>query len=1191
MKFISLFFLITFFAGGLFAQTEFIENKGQWDKQVKFMSYAGNGAFFLRANGFTVLQHNKDDVERIVHKHHLPNSVSAALDNLILRSHAYAVEFVGANEKAEIVPDKAIPSVNNYFIGNDPSKWAANCKIYGGVTYKNIYPGIDLRYYAEEGIRLKYDLIVHPGADASRIALRYKGADGLQVKNNELVIKTSVGDNTELSPYSYQVTDNQRKEVETRYEIKGDVVRFRIKGNNTGTTLIIDPQFRFFTYTGSTADNWGFTATYGPDGSFYSGGIVFGTGFPSSTGAFQVAYAGGCEPGSGRNVDMGIMKLTPDGKSRVYATYIGGKCQEQPHSLIVDPQGNLIIAGRTNSSDYPTTVTPTGGGLMDIVVTKLNAAGNALIGSMRIGGSNDDGVNITANEALGTRTLKRNYGDDARSEVIIDGAGNIYVASCSQSLDFPTTVGSVQKNFGGRQDGVVIKLNPNCNAILWSTYLGGVEDDACYVLALGANNNVYVAGGTASTSIPSISTTGVISSSYAGGPCDGYVVELNNTGTTALRGTYLGTGAADQVYGISTDKNGNIYVMGTTEGSWPVINAAYSNPNSKQFIAKLDPNLNNYIYSTVFGSGSPLPNISPTAFLVDRCENVYVSGWGGKADYKLGFNNSTTKGMPVTSDAIKKTTDPSGSDFYFIVIKRDAASLLYGTFFGQDDPVGDTPETFGDHVDGGTSRFDQRGFIYQAICANCNRTVSFPGTPGTWSISNNATGGGLCNLGMLKIEMDFAGVNAGPQASINAVVNDTAGCTPLTVDFIDTVQNGKRFVWDFGDGSPQVVTTTFNISHTYNSVGNYLVTLVAIDSSTCNIADTAHLTIHAGNNRAILDFIPTKTGLCTDLSYQFTNTSSASTAPFKANSFIWDFGDGSPRITTGLNPVNHLYAGPGTYNVKLILSDTSFCNSPDSLVKTVRLSPQVKAMFTTPPQGCVPYNAAFNNTSAGGLNFVWDFGDGSTSTLDNPTHLYGSTGTYVVKLYAYDSTSCNKSDSTTFTITVVANPVAAFSFSPVPPQENTATQFTNLSLGAITYLWHFGDGDSSTEINPSHLYIATGTYDVCLTATNSAGCPDDTCMQVSAIIKPLLDVPSAFTPGKFGVNGIVSVKGFGIKEMQWVIYNRWGQKVFESSDPANGWNGMFKGKLQPMDVYTYTLEVIFSDGNKVRKTGDITLIR
>lgn len=1182
-----------FVADTAFSQTEFIENKGQWDKQVKFMTNAGNGAFFLQNKGFTVLQHNPADFEKIMHGHsRIKDAMNSALEKTILRSHTYTVQFVGANDNAEIIPDKVLPSVNNYFIGNDKSKWASDCKMYGGVTYKNIYPNVDVRYYSDAGAHLKYDIIVHPGGDINRIALQYKGADGLLIKNKELIIKTSVGDNKELSPYTYQVIDNQRAEVETKYEIKGDVVRFKVKDYSPGSTLVIDPSLIFYTYTGSDVDNWGFTATYGPDGSFFSGGIAFGNGFRVSTGAYQTAFAGG-------ERDIAIMKLTPDGKNRVYATYIGGTGNEQPHSLIVDPQGNLIMAGRTKSDDYPVTGTLGKGGGWDIVITKLNAAGNKLIGSMKIGGTNDDGVNITTSET-GVTSLKRNYGDDARSEVIIDGAGSIYVASCTQSTGtvpidrFPTTAGVFQPNPGKAQDGVVIKLTPDCKNVIWSSFLGGAGNDAAYVLVLGNNNNVYVAGGTESIDLPEISAAGVIQptrSVNSSDSCDGFIIELTNNGSAALKGTYLGTQRADQVYGIQTDKAGNIYVMGTTEGSWPVLNASIFGPaNSKQFISKLDPNLSAYIYSTTFGSGSSLPNISPTAFLVDRCENVYVSGWGGNINSLLGFGARSVKGMPVTADAIKPVTDVSGTDFYFIVIKKDAATQLYGTFFGEDNglPVQDNPN-YGEHVDGGTSRFDKNGVIYQAICANCGKPVNFPGTPGSWSSS---PGRGQCNLGMLKIRMNFAGVEAGPQASINGVVNDTLGCIPLTVNFTDTVQNGKSFIWDFGDGSPKIKTTSFNISHTYNAVGTYLVSLVAIDSTTCNIADTAYLTIKAGDNIATLNFIPAKTGLCTDLSYIFTNTSSASSVPFKSNSFTWDFGDGSPRIIAGQTPpVTHTYAGPGTYIVKLILKDTSFCNSPDSVSKTIRLSPIVKAQFNTPAAGCVPYDAVFENTSAGGLNFLWDFGDGTTSTADNPTHLYTVVGNYIVKLYAFDSTSCNKLDSTTFTISVVPIPIASFTFSPDPPLENTPTQFTNQSFGATNYVWHFGDGDSSNEVNPQHLFNATGIYNVCLTAINDAGCSDDTCIQVRAIINPLLDVPSAFTPGKFGINAIVKVKGFGIKEMHWIIYNRWGQKVFESTSPANGWDGYYKGKLQQMDVYTYTLDVIFSDGNKIRKAGDITLIR
>ena len=1198
--FVCLLIATFFVSQNLFAQVEFIENKGQWDQQVKFMSSAGSGSFFLTQNGFTIAQYNADDVENIKIKMHGAeerNGNESRRENNNVRQDFYSVEFLNAHA-SQIIPDKAVPSVNNYFIGNDKSKWASNCKIYLGVTYKNMYPGIDIRYYVDDGGNLKYDFIINPGAKIDDIAMKYKGAKNLSIKNKELHVATSLGVSKELNPYTYQIGENGKEELDCRYVIKGDVVKFKVKGYDPSKTLIIDPTEIFFSYSGSTADNWGFTATYGKDGSFYGGGIVFSKGFPVNENAYNKSFSG--------DWDIGIIKLSPDGRRRIYATYIGGDREDQPHSLIEDPAGNLVIAGRTNSSNYPGTQYGTGGGY-DIVVTKLNASGSAIIGSMKIGGSGDDGVNIGGESLQQLQSLKRNYGDDARSEVLLDASNNIYVASCSSSGGsstlggaFPTTPGAFQSTLAGRQDAVVLKLNPDCNSVLFSTLLGGSDDDAAYVVTLGINGNVYVAGGTASPDFfKSIPTAGVIKptnpalSSAGGGkdPCDGFVVELNNSGTAAIRGTYIGTSKGDQIYGIETDKFGFIYVMGTSEGDMPVINAAFSNPKSKQFVCKLKPDLSGYVYSTVFGSDNALvPNISPTAFLVDRCENVYVSGWGGKPN--SSFLGGNTKGMHTTPDAIKPQTDASGSDFYFIVIQKNAASQLYGTFFGQEDPPGRNPPiTFGDHVDGGTSRFNRDGVIYQAMCANCFKSVPFPGTPGVWSKSNQSQGqNGACNLGMLKIEMDFSGVRSDLHAAINGISNDTSGCVPLKVDFTDSLKKGKRYYWYFGDGTGDTTTTPAS-SHVYNKIGLYSVMLVTIDSTTCNISDTSYKHIRAGDNKVSLDFISNKLPPCTNLSYNFTNTSTAVRGGFQPNTFTWDFGDNSPILVQSTNPVAHTFGGPGTYQVTLSVNDTTFCNSPADTVKTIRLSSQVKASFSTPSAGCVPYNAVFANNSLGGLTFNWNFGDGTSSTDDNPTHLYTQTGTYKVTLTAYDSTSCNKIDDTTFTITVSPIPNASFSYTPLEPKENTFTNFMNQSTGATHYIWRFGDGDTSTLENPSHIFDATATYNVCLTAINDAGCSDDTCMNVRSLIRPLVDVPSAFTPGKFGANGTIRVVGFGIKEMDWNIYNRWGQKVFESNNLKSSWDGTFNGKLQPMDVYTYTLDVTFTNGQKYRKTGDITLLR
>src|SRR5690606_23632703 len=136
----------------------------------------------------------------------------------------------------------------------------------------------------------------------------------------------------------------------------------------------------------------------------------------------------------------------------------------------------------------------------------------------------------------------------------------------------------------------------------------------------------------------------------------------------------------------------------------------FSNPGSKQFVAKLQPDLSSFVYSTVFGTRGDFPNLSPVAFLVDRCQNVYVSGWGGGINASQKYPTIGTNDMTITPNAIQSRGD--GNDFYFFVLERDATSQLFGSYYGQ-------LEGFGDHVDGGTSRFDANGIIYQAICANC----------------------------------------------------------------------------------------------------------------------------------------------------------------------------------------------------------------------------------------------------------------------------------------------------------------------------------------------------------------------------------------------------------------------------------------------------------------------------------------
>lgn len=1184
-----------------FAQLYFVENKGQWDQQVHFKTEAGNSAFFLTKDGYSILINHPEDYIRLAEFNH-----GHGFDSLVkynarataperMRAHAFRVKFLGGNFNSTPVMEKPLPGVENYFIGNNPAKWASDCRLYQAITYKNVYPNIDVRYYVQDD-QLKYDVVVYPGADVSNIRMHYEGADKLSIRNNELVVSTSVGEARELAPYTYQFVNGKREVVGNKYKITGNTVTFDVKAYNKSTTLVIDPSLVFSSFSRSTADNWGFTATPGADGSFFGGGIAQPSGFPTTPGAIQGTGSGG-GGSNGAPPDIAIIKLSPDGRTRVYATYLGGTGLDQPHSLIADAAGNLVITGRTNSgSSFPGSLVGTTQGGYDIFVTKINASGTAIIGSLRIGGGSDDGANITASRS-GVNSLQRFYGDDGRSEVILDPAGNILIASSTRSGNFPTLNG-FQSTMGGSQDAVVMKFNSTATALIWSTMLGGGADDAGFVLSVNPLNPsaIYVAGGTGSSNFPG--TAGTMQPTYNGGVADGYVAQLqDNGGSVSLtRSTYLGTNNVDIVYGVQFDRMGFPYVMGTTTGNWPVVNAAYSVGNSRQFIAKLRPDLSGFVYSTTFGtSGAINPNISPVAFLVDNCENVYVSGWGGGANRfggNTGYPSAGTTGLPVTADAFQRVTD--GSDFYFFVLQKNAASQLYGSFFGQLGGGGGL-----EHVDGGTSRFDANGVIYQAMCANCKNVNSgvplsapFPITAGVYGNVNPASGSG-CNLGMVKMRFDLSGIDV----SLRAVgARQLNFCLPATVQFTDTVRRAKQYIWIWGDGTPNDTTTANPYTHTYTSTGFFDVKVIGIDSNSCNVKDSATMRIRVTTDSADVDFNFARQN-CNSLTFQFTNTSrllSPSSQPFGPRSFVWMWGDGSGNDTVPgfAPPISHTFPGIGSYDVRLVLIDTNYCNvgQADSIIN-FQVIDNIRAGFSV-GSVCVPDTINVIDTSVGAITYLWVSSDGQQSTDRVPAFVYNTAGTYSITQYIYNASSCNLVDSTTRTFQAVGQPTAAFFYNPNPSQENTPTRFTSTaSDDVVSWLWDFGDGNTSTLRDPIHQYVTPGTNNVCQIVTNASGCRDTTCLPVESLINVVNDLPSAFTPNGDGVNDIFLVRGFGITKMTLRVYNRQGLMVFESRTQSIGWDGTYKGTPQPMDAYAWTLEVEYFTGEKFRKKGDVTLIR
>jgi gliding motility-associated-like protein len=818
----------------------FVENQGQWDQRIEYNITLPDGSLFLEKGGFTYHLMDRSYFKSL-------HSTNPKPEPEFMKSHGLFLKFVNSNPNVKLSPEKPSEHYYNYLIGHS-SNHQTHVKAYQKVLYDELYSGIDLAVYHTDYGFLKYDYIVGPGANAQLIKTSYDGADELYLKNGHLVVQTSITQIVEQAPFAYQIINGEKVEVSCKFKLKDGVLSYKFpRGYDETIELVIDPILIFSSFTGSSADNFGFTATYDNSENTYVGGIVFGVGvYPTTPGAFQTAFAGVVTG----ITDIGISKFNSDGTALLYSTYIGGTGgSEAPHSLVVNDNNELYILGTSASSDYPVTptafqsiyvggptVTPQNSGMnyvngADIVVSRLSADGTTLLSSTFFGGTGSDGLNMGD-------SLAYNYGDPFRGEIIIDAAGNPVIATTTNSLDFPVSPGCPQPVYGGGDsDGCAFRLSADLSTMLWSTYIGGSGEDSGYGIQLNSTGDMYITGGTTSQNL-NISAS-AHHSSHAGG-VDGYVVRYNSAGNLLLSSTFLGTTEYDQAYFVQVDVNDDVYVVGQTTGPYMVTASAYNNPNSGQFIQKYTPNLTGSVWSTVVGTGSGNVDFSPSAFLVNDCGLIYISGWGGSlaglGSYQADF--STTTGLPVTTTganaAFQSTTD--GSDFYLMVLNADAAGLLYGTFFGG----GISSE----HVDGGTSRFDKNGIVYQAVCAGCGGNSDFPTTPGVWSNTNNSTN---CNLGAFKFGL--GNINTSISIPLPYV------CIPSSYQFFNNSVGGNMYHWDFGDGDTSIV---FEPSHDYLDTGHYFVTLIVADSTGCIQPDTAviELDVYAIGNAQVQPITP-----------------------------------------------------------------------------------------------------------------------------------------------------------------------------------------------------------------------------------------------------------------------------------------------------------------------------------------------
>lgn len=806
------------------SQHDFIENRGQWPAQCHHMVGVDGGAMFLENDRFTF---NLIDRYYYLQRHGTPEMTNG--EDVDIMGHSYQQSFIGASEQVEVKSAAPKPTTYNYFLGQDRSTWAGGCRAMGEVLYEGLYPSVDLKVYAGEFF-VKYDFIVEAGTDPSVIRWSYDDGVYADIEHGQIVIAHSFGHVFEQRPIAWEIIDNQKVRVPCAYKMEGDEFSFEFEENYIPQgTLIIDPELIFSTYSGSTADNFGYTATYDADGFLYSGSSAFGDQYPTTLGAYQETWAGGDGAGSLVGTDIALSKYDTTGTFMVWSTLIGGTGDELPHSLIVDENDQLIVLGTTSSPDYPFTdgaydtsfgggsaFAPTGVGVdyvngSDIIVSKFSNDGEALLASTFLGGTDNDGINQSA-------SLKFNYADEMRGEVEIDLEGNICIASCTFSDDFPT-VDPIQNTNSGGLEACVVKFDANLENLLWSTFLGGPLDDASYSLAVDADNNLVICGGSRNSGF--LDNLGY-QQNMLGGQSDGFIARLNTSTSTIVNSTYFGSPWYDQIYFVELDDQGLVYAYGQTraDGDYFINNAGYGDEDSGMLVGKFEADLSDLIWSTTVGTGSGKPNLSPTAFLVDECGNVYISGWGGTTNTGSNPNTDTVSGMPTTDDAYQQTT--TGSDFYLLVLDANANNVVYATFFGGG--------TSSEHVDGGTSRFNPEGEIYQSVCAGCGGNDDFPIYPANAvSPTNNSTN---CNNGVFKFKFELPPVVADFDA-------ETDVCVGQAVQFINQSTSGTTYLWDFGDNTTSTAT---NPVHSYGAAGTYTVELF-VENPGCGFSDTATMNI------------------------------------------------------------------------------------------------------------------------------------------------------------------------------------------------------------------------------------------------------------------------------------------------------------------------------------------------------------
>ena len=586
----------------------FEENRGQVDEQVKYLSRSSASTLYL----------------------------SSAEAMLVVSRSVVRMRLHGANRSPRITGENIMSGRTNYFIGSDPQQWHTDVAQYERVRYAEVYPGIDAIYYGQQQ-SLEYDFEVAPGADPRRIRLGFKGVRQLKVEaaTGDLLLRTASGEIRQHKPVAYQEIDGERREVESRYVIRGQRrVGFQLGSYDRAKRLVIDPVLTYGTYLGGYNQ-----AESGAGIAVDAAGNVYVTGYTNS-GLFPLLNQYQTVQGG---QDAFVTKLNPNlsgAAALIYSTYLGGSGSDEGKGIAVDSTGNVYVTGTTSSNNFPIlNQYQTYQGNADAFVAKLN-------------------TNLSGAASLVYSTYLGGSSDDIGNGIGIDSSGNAYVTGLTSSVTFPT-LNQYQVAQGG-QNAFVTKLNPNLSgaaSLLYSTYLGGNGNDAGNGIAVDAAGIAYVTGVTGSGDFPTLNQF----QTYQGGT-DAFVTKINanlSGAASLIYSTYLGGSYDDVGSGIAADATGNAYVTGRN-GSFnfpTTVDSVHTYPWFDVFTTKLNTNISGpaaLLYS-LNRSGGVGKGIA-----VDSSGNIYVTGPGDFYGLQVVHPYQTSQG---DGDAFVMKLNPNLSDY------------------------------------------------------------------------------------------------------------------------------------------------------------------------------------------------------------------------------------------------------------------------------------------------------------------------------------------------------------------------------------------------------------------------------------------------------------------------------------------------------------------------------------------------